>query len=53
MNDFGQEASSLAIGSTVLINENSIYMLDNGRINIAGLNDSNVTYVADSINSVL
>lgn len=33
--------------------EFGIYMLGTGRISIAGLNDSNVTYVAESINKVV
>ncbi|ASK78645.1 hypothetical protein CF386_06325 [Paraphotobacterium marinum] len=38
---------------TRLKDEFGVYLLKSGRINIAGLNDSNIRYVADSINSVL
>lgn len=37
----------------VLRNEKAIYMPNNGRINIAGLNIKNVSYVADSLLSVM
>ena len=37
---------------TRLKEEFGVYLLKSGRINIAGLNDSNIKYVADSINSV-
>ena len=35
-----------------LTNEYSIYLTTNGRISIAGLNDSNVEYVANAIHAV-
>ena len=38
---------------TRLKEEFGVYLLKSGRINIAGLNDSNIQYVADSISSVL
>ena len=38
---------------TRLKDEFGVYLLKSGRINIAGLNDTNIKYVADSINSVL
>lgn len=36
-----------------LINDYSIYLVDSSRINIAGINSSNLDYLADSINKVL
>ena len=35
-----------------LMEEYAIYMTGDGRINIAGLNEDNLTYVAESIVSV-
>ncbi|GMF44868.1 unnamed protein product [[Candida] boidinii] len=37
----------------ILEKEFGIYMVSTGRISIAGLNDNNVTYVAESINKVV
>lgn len=36
-----------------LINDYSIYLVDSSRINIAGINGSNIDYLADSIKKVL
>ncbi|MBU2099201.1 MAG: aminotransferase class I/II-fold pyridoxal phosphate-dependent enzyme, partial [Gammaproteobacteria bacterium] len=36
-----------------LINDYSIYLVDSSRINIAGINSSNLDYLADSIKKVL
>jgi aspartate aminotransferase len=36
-----------------LINNYSIYLVDSSRINIAGINHSNLDYLADSIKQVL
>jgi aspartate aminotransferase len=36
-----------------LINDYSIYLVDSSRINIAGINSSNLDYLADSIKNVL
>ena len=35
-----------------LIDQFAVYLLDNGRISVAGLNSKNIEYVADSITSV-
>eukprot|EP00127_Corallochytrium_limacisporum_P000262 Clim_evm9s9 gene=Clim_evmTU9s9 len=37
----------------ILINEFHVYLLQNGRINMCGLNDSNVEYVAKAIDNVV
>jgi len=36
-----------------LINDFSIYLVDSSRINIAGINNSNIDYLAESIGAVL
>jgi aspartate aminotransferase len=36
-----------------LINQYSIYLVDSSRINIAGINSSNIEYLAQSIAAVL
>ncbi len=37
----------------LLRNEYAVYMLDNGRVNIAGLRESNLDYTVNAIDSVL
>ena len=36
-----------------LIADYSIYLVNSSRINIAGINDSNIDYLVDSLTSVL
>jgi aspartate aminotransferase len=36
-----------------LINRYSIYLVDSSRVNIAGINSSNIDYLAESIGAVL
>lgn len=44
----------LSVGQVhTLINDYSIYLVDSSRINIAGINSSNLDYLADSIKKVL
>ena len=46
--------TNLSKEEITLLKENyGIYMLENGRINIAALNDHNIKYFVDSINKIL
>ncbi|OQV07968.1 hypothetical protein CLAIMM_12317 [Cladophialophora immunda] len=42
-----------ATQAKILRDEHSIYLLDSGRISVAGLNTSNVSYVANAIDAVV
>ena len=37
----------------ILKNEYHIYLLDNGRISISGINTKNIDYIVQSINKVI
>ena len=39
--------------SEAMIQKHHVYMLKNGRISVAGLNTSNVSYVAQAIDDVV
>lgn len=45
--------SEFAIVLTLAVEEYHIYMADSSRISVAGLNESNVEYVAMAINAVV
>ena len=36
-----------------LVNDHSIYLVNSSRINVAGINDSNIEYLANSLAAVL
>jgi len=36
-----------------LVNDYSIYLVNSSRINVAGINDSNIKYLANSLATVL
>jgi len=36
-----------------LVNDYSIYLVNSSRINVAGINDSNIDYLANSLATVL
>jgi aspartate aminotransferase len=36
-----------------LVRDYSIYLVDSSRINVAGINDANVEYLADSLAAVI